>query len=338
MSFAALKAYWQRILTTPHARRVGRVLRVGFVIGVVGFLVYQLSSIGWAEVWQALPRTPWYYATVLAMYFLLPVSEAYLYRTMWGARFRDCLAVLIRKKVLNQDVMGYSGEVYLYAWAKRNLALPPARIAGAIKDNLILSSLASVGTAVLLLGGLLAGGWVRLDAWIQNPSPLYLTLGAFAAVLVAGAIVRFRGALFSYGRRDVVRASIVHTSRFTLGYILQVVQWWVVVPTASFDAWALLLVLMVVTNRIPLLPSKDLLFVGAGVGLSAMMDVPEATIAGMLLVRSGIDKLLNLTLFSYTALRARSRSESHDEALQAGEADLDALAANLGEPATTSIS
>ena len=78
----------------------------------------------------------------------------------------------------------------------------------------------------------------------------------------------------------------------------QVVQWMVVMPEVSLQTWFSFLAVLLVISRIPLLPSRDLIFVGAGIELSRFLDVPPAPIAGMLLVQSVLDKLLNLVLFT----------------------------------------
>ena len=56
--------------------------------------------------------------------------------------------------------------------------------------------------------------------------------------------------------------------------------------------------LLVVLNRLPLLPSKDLLFLGAGVELARTLDVATAGVAGMLLVQSACTKLMNLAMLA----------------------------------------
>ena len=37
-----------------------------------------------------------------------------IYGRIWSMRPWQCVAVMIRKRVLNMDVLGYSGEVYLF--------------------------------------------------------------------------------------------------------------------------------------------------------------------------------------------------------------------------------
>ncbi|HEX7070260.1 MAG TPA: hypothetical protein VF190_05625, partial [Rhodothermales bacterium] len=300
----------ERVSASPVAMRRMRIGRFVFVGLVLVYLAYRLTSIGWGSVVASLPTTPFFYGLVLVMYFLLPCSEALIYSRIWGTAYRKCLAPLLYKRVLNQDVVDYSGEVYLFMWTKGRIALTKRAIAATMKDNLIVSSIVSISTAVALLGFLLVTGLIIPTDLVHDPSWMYVVGGAVIAGFLGGLIARFRKAIFSLPRRQLVEMGGIHTARFFLGYALQVLQWWVVVPEASFQSWALLLVLMVVTNRIPFLPSKDLVFVGAGVEMSAMLDVPAAAVASMLLVRSLSDKLLNLAIFTVFSLRREDPAKS----------------------------
>ncbi|MCC5941487.1 MAG: hypothetical protein JJU37_08085, partial [Balneolaceae bacterium] len=48
---------------------------------------------------------------------------------------------------------------------------------------------------------------------------------------------------------------------------------------------------------IPFIPSRDLVFMWAGIELSRMLDMATAAVAGMLLVSSALKKSTNLILF-----------------------------------------
>lgn len=295
-----LKERWEGFAKSTRGKRIINGVRGGLVAGIVGYLVYRLSLIGWAELWTSLPQTPYFYVTVLLMYSILPVSESLIYGMAWEVKPWASLPVLLRKRVLNADVLGYSGEAYLFAYARKNVDKPARAIALVIKDNLILSSFISVATAIVLLVGLLLSGHVALEAILGNPAPGYILGVAFALVLAVGLFVQFRGSIFHLTEDLLAKIAGLHVARFLLGYVLQVVQWWVVLPDAPFSAWATLLVVLVVTNRIPFLPSRDLIFAGAGIEMATALGVPVAPVAGMLLVRSGIDRVLNFGFFTAT--------------------------------------
>lgn len=333
-----LKERWSAFAASKRGRRLIKAVRGLVVAGIVVYLVYRLSRIGWEEMWTSLPETPYFYLTVLVMYFILPVSESLIYGMAWDVPPRHCMPVLLRKRVLNVDVLGYSGEVYLFAYARDHVKRSAREIALVIKDNLILSSLISVSTAIVLLVGLLLSGQVALEAFLDRPAPGYVAGAAFVLVLGVGLLVRFRGAIFHLSEALLGKIAGVHAARFLLGYALQVVQWWVVLPDAPFSAWATLLVVFVVTNRIPFLPSRDLVFAGAGIELSSALGVPVATVAGMLLVRSVIDRVLNVGFFAGTTLWERRRVAAEDvSAFEQSMPQEGETAAEDGAPETTPL-
>ena len=292
---------WTRFSATPRGKRTIKAVRTLVVTLIVGLLIYQLTKIGWQRILGSLPTQPLFYLLVLGMYFLLPVTESLIYGRLWSLHPLQGVWVMIRKRVLNVDVVGYSGEIYLFLWAKGRVAEAPRRIMGVIKDNLIVSSASSLLAAGLLIGGLLAAGVLDLEAILPSPSMIQIGLGVFAAVLLPLAFYRFRRVIFSLSRRLLAFLALAHVSRFLIGYVLQVAAWWVVIPSASFQTWAILLVLFVVINRIPFMPSSDLVFVSAGAGIAPMLDVPLAPVVSMLLVRSAVDRVLNLILFVTSA-------------------------------------
>lgn len=298
VDFQHVRSRVQAVASTPTGRRVLKGLRWGLIGCIILYLVHQLTLMGWGRVWESLPQTPYFYLTILAMYALLPVSEVLIYGRIWGLRPSESFPLMMRKRVLNADVVGYSGEVFLLAHARRKVDRPVRRIASEIKDNLILSSAASILVAVLVLSVLLGSGYVALSELMGDATPGYVVLGGTILVLVGGLVVQFRDAIFALDTRTLGVLMGVHFGRFLLSSILQVVQWWVVLPDAPFSAWATLLIVFIVTNRIPFLPSRDLVFAGVGIEASASLGVPGPAVAGMLLTRSVIDRVFNFGFFT----------------------------------------
>ena len=321
MTLKSIHDRWLAFSQTSGGKRCVRFGRGAFITGVIGLLIYQVSGIGWSDVLRSLPTQPMFYVLLLLMYLLLPFTESVIYGRLWRLRLRDCLPVMIRKRVLNMDVIGYSGEVYFFAWAGKRLTLPRRQVMSTIKDNLILSSGASIAAAVLLLGSLTLTGLVRPGQLIDNPNTIYIGIGLFGAALIAALVFRFRHAIFSLPRRVIAAIGVTHLSRFFVGYALQIAQWWIVLPLVSFETWAVLLTVFVLVNRIPFLPSSDLVFVAAGAGITPLLDVPVAPVVGMLLVRSAVDRLLNIILFTATVWRERQSVYREADLAESSEDD-----------------
>lgn len=297
MNLSLIPERWRAFAGTDAGKRLLRVLRGVFLMAIVGVLIYQIWKIGWERLLHALPSEPAFYVLLLAMYFLLPITEAMIYGRIWSMPPWQCIAVMIRKRVLNMDVIGYSGEVYLFMWAKDRVQRARKAVMGVIKDNLIVSSVSSLLSASLLIGGMLLSGHLALGEVVEIPGPLYVGLGILVAVFIGVLVYRFRHEIFSLSRRTLAILTTAHVSRFLVGYVLQVAAWWVVLPDVPFKTWAILLVVFVVINRIPFVPSSDLVFVSAGASITPFLDVPVASVVGMLLVRSAVDRLLSLCFF-----------------------------------------
>lgn len=313
---ATLRTWAQRLLT----------------LGIVGYLLVRFSQIGWGEILRELPTNGWFYVIFLLLYMMLPLSESVIYRVAWGTSFWTNLPVFIKKRVYNKDFFGYSGEAYLYAWARRHVALPGRRILGIIRDNVVLSGFGSTVFAVLLLAAFLAVGNVEVLGISRGEGLVYFALAA--GTLVAAAILgaRFRGRLFALPGRVLGLAFLLHFGRLLAMNVLQVMQWDLVIPGVGWQSWFVLLAAQVVISRLPLLPARDLLFLGASVELAAGLGVPRAAMAAMFVVLSALDKGLNLVLFALVSVldrRGPLAEELTAQAPTAQEPDAEPDAADL---------
>lgn len=104
-----LRSRAQEFARSAAGQRWVRGARAAFVIGVVGWIVYRLSHIGWHAVWEARPWSPWFYLIWLASYLQLAVVEALIYRAIWTVPLGESLLPLLRKRTLNQDVLSGLG-------------------------------------------------------------------------------------------------------------------------------------------------------------------------------------------------------------------------------------
>lgn len=299
--FDTARDRWSRVQDSAWGQRALAGLRWLFVGGIVAYLTYELTTIGWGEVARSLPTTPWFYVLLLLMYGTLPLTEGVLYGTAWGARYRDLLPVLFRKRVLNNDVLGYSGEAYFSLWARRETNLGTGTVLRTVKDNVVLSSVASTSVAFGLLAVFFVTGQIELLRQYL-PSEAY-TLGAGVAVLIllVSAVVAFRHSLLSLPSSLLWLFAAGHLTRFVLNNGFQVTQWAVVIPEVSVGSWITLLALHIVINQVPFVPSRGLVFMSAGVGLSGPLQIPEAALASMLLAQTLLDRALNFLTYAGTS-------------------------------------
>jgi hypothetical protein len=269
-------------------------------VGILVFLVFKLNQIGWMNVWEALPRTPVFYALFVIIYLTLPLSEAFIYRLVWPVGFWEGFLTFLRKRAYNEEVMGYSGEVYLYLWAKKQLALPAGAAFRAVRDNNIVSSVSSSTVAFTLLGALAYTGQIKPLALVDDLTLVYIVTAVVVIAALIAVGLRFRRHIFSMPAKTTATVLGIHLTRLLVANGLLVVQWAVVEPNIALNVWFTYLATLIVLNRIPFLPSKDLFFVGLGIQMSGLLDVVGASVAAIFLASSILTRLSNLTILILT--------------------------------------
>lgn len=286
---------------TPALRRWGRPV---FLVVVVGALVWQLSDIGWGSVLGSLPTNPFFYLLFVGLYLTLPLSEVLIYAAIWPIRPRDLLVSMLKKRVVNKDVVGYGGELYLILWVSRLLGRGKREITGVVKDNAVLSFAAITAWTIGLLCYLLYTG--RLDRLTGGEIRGSGALVAIVPLLLFGIVVifrRFRHAVFSMPARLLAWSGGIHLARVVSVAVIQLVQWSVVIPSVSLNTWLTFLAVQIVVTRLPIVPSRDLIFAGVGIQLTGTLGIPVEPLAAMLLVSSVLDKGFNLLLFTLLSVR-----------------------------------
>ncbi len=81
-------------------------LRWLFTGGVIAYLAYELTTIGWSEIWRAMPTAPLFYFFFLLIYFSLPFTEIFIYRVTWTYNMRSSVWAFLKKRIYNKDVLG----------------------------------------------------------------------------------------------------------------------------------------------------------------------------------------------------------------------------------------
>ncbi len=298
MNFNTIKNNWLEFWKSPKGKLTAKWLQRTFVLAIVSFLVWQIVQIGWQEVLKSLPTTPWFYVIFLILYFALPISEQFIYRMSLKFGFWEGLKVFIQKKVLNADVLGYSGEAYFYVWGKKHLQEDDKYIFNVIKDNNIISSFASTLMAIVLLTVFLSVSEVDFLEVIK------VSRGMVMAVLTLAIIVIFLGIYFrkyiiSMNRRMALKVFGIHILRIVFVYTFEVLQWVVVMPFVPLHIWLVFLSARIIASRLPFIPSQDLVFVGLSLEMAKYMDVSSAGIAGIMIAINFLTKSMNLILYTY---------------------------------------
>ncbi len=289
-------AFARRCEAALERSRWTRAVRALLLVAVIAVLGHRIAEIGWGAIWQALPRAPLFYVLFLLLYLSLPLSEAWIYGRLWRRPMWPHLGTLLTKQACNFGILAYAGESYFGLWAHRRLDVPSGDILRSLKDNNIVSALASNAMTLALLLVLLGlpGGLAGLNA--DGASSAILAGGALlAAVMLATLILRKR--IFSLGRAVLWRLFAVHALRLGLVVLLQALQWSVALPQVAVTVWIALIAVQFVITRLPMVPNKDLVFLAVALGLIGGAGVGEGEIAAVLLASLGLAQLAHLAIF-----------------------------------------
>ena len=285
--------------------------------GVMVWLIYKLTQVGWENILRDIPTQPLFYLIFVGMYLGQPVAETFIYKIIWGLSWREIFPVILKKRVFNKEVVNYSGEANLFMWARQRMDRPGRLVFRDIKDNTIVSSLTSMFIAAALLSTFLLTGVLPLEVLTSRLETAWVVGGGFCLLLLILLGIRFRRSVIALPGTIVRRIFGLHVGRLLFVQALQILQWIVVMPDVPMAVWLALLSAQIIAQQIPLVPSKDLLVVAMSAELAGWLEVSESGIASMLLVSAMLDKVVNFILFSYLSMRESQRGVVR-EATEAG--------------------
>jgi hypothetical protein len=233
-----LKSRWPMV--------IAGVLTVAMIVG----LVRQLLKSGLVGLSHATPDSWLYYVAFVLLYLAPPIGDYIIFRKLWRIPI-DGLGALMKKRIANEVVLGYSGEAYFYAWARQRAQMVAAPF-GAVKDVLVLSAMA--GNLMTLAMTALALPWLP---------PLYVRpalIGIGVMVAMSLPFLIFSRRVFSLDRGTLWWVFAVHVGRLVLGTLLIALAWHFALPGVAIGAWMILAATRLMVSRLPFIPNKDLVF------------------------------------------------------------------------------
>lgn len=301
MTIKTVAARVQAWAETPGAKRIGRVMRVLFFVAITAILLFQLRAIGWSDVLRSLPTQPLFYLLFFANFMVLPLTEVPIFRRLLGQPIPGALPVLVRKRIVNAVLVDYSGDLYLYDWARKRLGIESRKLLLAVKDNAILSSLAgAVVAGAFIVTFIVRAPTGRIAGWLDSSLGLVVG-GVLCASLTLPLLLRFRHAILSTSARVAWQVFGIHTLRTIVNLTVQVVQWVIVLPGEHWTTWLSFLTAQLVIARLPFIPNRDLLFMAAGLQMSGGLTASRDAMAGLLVAGTALTQGTNLLLFLVTA-------------------------------------
>jgi hypothetical protein len=289
-------------LSTPELPRlkVGnggwqRWLSGGISLALLVTILFKLSSFGFARAWATIPESPYFWAAFVAYYVALPGSEWLIFKRLWNIPAAGFTA-LLRKLVSNEVLLGYSGEVYFYTWARRHAQLVAAPF-GAIKDVSILSALA--GNLMTL--AMLALAWPLIGQVAPQFHGQAVFLSATVIVAMSVAVFLLKNKILSLPSRDLWFIFAVHIARLVVTTLMSGLLWHIALPGEPLGWLVLLATLQLLVTRLPFIPNKDLVFASLAVFLighdsevTALIAMIATTILATHLIIGGVLAIADL--------------------------------------------
>jgi len=260
----------QRPMHFASSPKVRRSASVALSAAIFVYLAHAVADIGWGEVIAVLPTNPLFYLLFALSYMATPLTEFVIFRRWWPLTPR-AIAVFSKKRVLNDAVLGYSGDAYLFVWAKQALGdrVVGATPLAAVKDVAIMSALAgNVATLLMLALALALGGGPVVEAAFAGDAMRNVGIGFAFVISVSLLILLFSAKVLSLAPRENLLLFMLHSARLLAGSALLLLAWMLALPDVSVGTWFVLGALRMVVTRLPFLPNKELLFAAIGVTLT----------------------------------------------------------------------
>ena len=301
-SLSHLGAMRRQFADSPYAATASKLMTWTVLVAVVVTVAVKLTDIGWDTIWAALPTGALFYVLTVLGYLALPVSDAIVYRLVWPQlHWWAILPVSLRKRVLNEGIMGYTGEVYLCFWLNRT-GVPGRDAFQVVKDSNILSALVSTVLAVAFFAALVASGQLgNFTALAAHPS---WQIGILTGLLlvVGVLILNFRLKLSVLTGRQIAGILGLHIARSLVANVLLLAAWVAAVPEVPILTWLTILTAQMLANRFPFLPNQQLVLLGLGVGLASTLHVASDQMAALYLAYGAVTMGLHALVYVGTQM------------------------------------
>ena len=259
-------------------------------IGILTAVIWRLQELDFGAIWERIPTSPGFWLLFPFYYFALSIADWVIFRRLWHIPPAG-IGALLRKRLSNDLLLGYSGELYFYTWARRRGDIAGAPF-GAIKDVAILSAIAG-NVVTLILFALAYPLLGRANLGIQPHLALFSVIVIVGPSLLA---LLLRGHLFSMPAAETRFALGVHFVRLIATIALTILLWHFALPGVPLRWWMTLASVQILVSRLPLVPNKDVVFAGVCVllighdtGVVALVtQIASLVLIGHMLVAAGL--------------------------------------------------
>ncbi|WP_336973664.1 hypothetical protein [Sphingobium aromaticiconvertens] len=225
-------------------------------LALLAAVFVQLGSIDFPLLLGLVPRTLLFWGVFALTYSLTPLFDWFIFNRLWSIPAGG-LAALFRKRLSNELLLGYVGDVYFYTWARRHVRMAGSPF-GAVKDSAILSG---------VMGNVVTLAMLALTFPLLSSLRLAIdgrTLGISLGILVLTSLVPMLlgRRIFSLPAPKRRMVAAVHFTRIVANLLLYAWLWHLMLPDVALSWWVMLSTVRLVLSRLPLVPNKDVLFAG----------------------------------------------------------------------------
>ncbi len=281
-----------------------RILSVGLSLAVIGVALLQVRTIDIYEIFSLLPASPVFWLLFVVGYMAGPISEWIIFRSLWGVSM-PALGALTRKLAYNELLLGYLGEAWFYAWARKHGQVEGSPF-GAVKDVAVLSAMAgNILTLALLLAAI-----PYLDVLPLGDHATAIGWSLAFVVGTTGAAMIWRRSVFSLDRNELTMIFAVHVCRIIATTLISAALWYSVLPNTPIEWWLVLAAFRLLISRLPFLPNKDVAFaamVAVAVGNELQITSLIALMAGLILMTNLI---VGLGFSAYDLMNGEDRNDT----------------------------
>ncbi len=202
---------------------------------------------------------------------------------------------------MNTDVIGYSGEVFLYVWAKDKLIIDKSDLIIFIKDNNIISLLSSWFISTILLFLFFIFGYINIGYLLSNiENKILILLLMFLSLLILLIIIFYsKVRILNLKPLEGIWLFVMHSIRILIINILQIIQWSLIIPEIDLSVWFTYSAIQIIISRIPFIPSLDALFTNIVLELSDQLMTSPDLMIGMLSINVVFNRLLNFIVYAF---------------------------------------
>jgi hypothetical protein len=255
---------------------------------VIAAVIYQVRGVDLRTIVALVPASATFWVIFVVGYLVPPAADWLIFRRLWQVG-PAAFAALVRKLVYNELLLGYLGEAYFYAWARRRVRLDAAPF-GAVKDVAILSAMAGNISTLSML----AMAWPLASATQLGLQTRPLVLSLTVVLLTSMAALLWRQQIFSLSRQQLRFIFVIHIGRIATVTALSALLWHLILPHVPLLWWLLLATIRQLISRLPFVPNKDIVFAGLAVFILGR----EVEIASLLTLMAGLILLTHLLVGS----------------------------------------